>query len=170
MNGRFRLAALAPLLVSSLAVGSVPLVAGSAQAVAPTATCHVTQSPGSSLFNIIGQGLTPGAEVTIKQANSTIIMTAGADGKLSGSAGLGATGGPVTMQEKGGPTLSCGTVEQAEQQDAQDQFKKGFTQGFALAKATCKEQAPQGAVAVDPNFEKGFKEGAAAAIAQFCKG
>ncbi|MGW2933288.1 hypothetical protein ACWDA7_15785 [Streptomyces sp. NPDC001156] len=75
----------------------------------------------------------------------------------------------MTMQEEGGPLLSCGTVQQAEQSQAQQQFAKGFTDGFNVAKATCKAQAPQGVTALDPNYEKGFNAGAAAAIAKFCK-
>ncbi|MET8641940.1 hypothetical protein [Streptomyces sp. NPDC004675] len=168
MNGRFRLAALAPLALSSLALGSVPFVAGSAHAAAPTATCHVTQSANSPSFNIIGQGLTPGAKVRIRQAGTSIGMVAGADGNLAGSIEVGSAGGPVTMQEEGGPRLACGTVKQAEEKQTRDQYAKGYQDGFKLAKATCKAQAPQGVIAVDPNYEKGFNAGAAAAIAKYC--
>ncbi|MEE1671586.1 hypothetical protein RCR19_39885 [Streptomyces sp. WAC07094] len=166
MNGRFRL--LAPLALSSLALGSVPLMAGSAQAVAPAATCHVTQSANSPSFNVIGQGLTPGAKVRIRQANLTVGMVAGADGRLAGTLRVGSTGGAVTMQEEGGPRLTCGTVKQAEEKQTRDQYAKGYQDGFKLAKATCKAQAPQGVTAVDPNYERGFNAGAAAAIAKYC--
>ncbi|GHB54063.1 hypothetical protein GCM10010377_51330 [Streptomyces viridiviolaceus] len=168
MNGRIRLAALAPLAVSSLALGSVPFTAGSAQAVAPSATCHVTQSANSSSFNVVGQGLTPGASVTIRQGGLTVTQTAGADGGLQGSLSVGSSGGPVTMQEQGGPRLRCGTVKQAEQKQGEDQFTRGFQAGFAAARQTCQAQLPQAATAPDPNFERGFKAGADAAIARFC--
>ncbi|MEU1598792.1 hypothetical protein ABZ468_39770 [Streptomyces sp. NPDC005708] len=171
MNGRFRLAALAPIAVSSLALGALPLMAGTAHALTPSATCHVTQDAQKpDRFNIIGQGLTPGADVSVKQGGFTAFFTATADGGINGTLTVSASGGPVTMQEQGGSKLSCGTVQQAEQSNAQQQFAKGFTDGFNTAKQTCKAQAPQqGLVAVDPNYEKGFNSGAAAAIAKFCK-
>ncbi|MGR6971462.1 hypothetical protein ACU639_18055 [Streptomyces cynarae] len=169
MNGRSRLAALAPLALSSLALGSLPLMAAPAQAATPKATCHVTQdAQNPDRFNVIGTGLTPGADVSIRQGTTTTFFTASADGGLSGTLKVASAGGPVTLQEKGGPTLSCGSVKQAEEQQTQDQFAKGFKDGFNLAKATCKAQAPQGVTAVDPNYEKGFNAGAAAAIAKFC--
>ncbi|MGW5664305.1 hypothetical protein ACWEWG_30210 [Streptomyces sp. NPDC003758] len=169
MNTRSRLAALAPLALSSLALGSLPLTAAPAQAATPKATCHVTQDAQKpDRFNVIGTGLTPGADVSISQGGATAFLRASADGGLSGTLTVSQKGGPVSMQEEGGPKLSCGSVKQAEEQQTQDQFAKGFKDGFNLAKATCKAQAPQGVTAVDPNYEKGFNAGAAAAIAKFC--
>jgi hypothetical protein len=170
LNGRFRLAALAPIAVSSLALGALPLMAGTAHALTPSATCHVTQdTQNPKRFNVAGQGLTPGSDVSVSQGGGTVFFKATAEGTLSGSVQVSSAGGPVTMQEEGGPKLSCGSVKQAEQTNAQQQFAKGFTDGFNTAKQTCKAQAPQqGLVAVDPNYEKGFNSGAAAAIAKFC--
>ncbi|GAA3811182.1 hypothetical protein [Streptomyces chiangmaiensis] len=166
MNGRIRLGALAPLMVSSLALGSVPFTAGSAQAVVPTATCSVTKRT-SDMANIAGQGFTPGSTVRVLIGGiSSGSFTIGATGTIA----VGITGkvGVVSLQEEGGAKVICGTIQQAEQKESQDQYKKGFLDGFNAAKATCKAQAPQGVTAVDPNYEKGFNAGAAAAIAKYC--
>lgn len=168
MNGRTRLTALAPLAVSSLALGSVLFTGGSAQAVAPSASCHVTQDANAPTFSVIGQGFTPGANVKIQQGTAALTMRAGADGGFQGTLTVEAKGGPVTMQEEGGPKLSCGTVQQGEQQEAQSQYQKGYLDGFTAAKATCKAEPKQGVTALDPNYEKGFNAGAAAAIAKYC--
>ncbi|MED7821183.1 hypothetical protein [Streptomyces chiangmaiensis] len=160
---------MAPLALSSLALGSLPLMAGSAQAVTPKATCHVTQDAQKpERFNVVGTGLTPGADVTVAQGGHKTFFTATAEGKLSSNLTIASTGGTVTMQEEGGPMLTCGTVKQAEEKQTQDQYAKGYEDGFKLAKATCKAQAPQGITTLDPNYEKGFNAGAAAAIAKYC--
>ncbi|MER6103510.1 hypothetical protein ABT115_14590 [Streptomyces sp. NPDC001832] len=77
----------------------------------------------------------------------------------------------MTLQEEGGPALTCGTIGQAEQKDAQDQFNKGFQDGFTSGKKLCGmalQQGLQGLVPLDPNYQKGFTAGSNAAIAQFC--
>ncbi|POX54844.1 hypothetical protein C3488_00060 [Streptomyces sp. Ru72] len=119
-------------------------------------------------FNVIGTGLTPGANVSISQGANSFGFRASADGGLSGTLTVSQQGGPVTLQEEGGPKLSCGSVKQAEAKQTQEQYAKGYKDGFNLAKSTCKAQAPQGVTAVDPNYEKGFNAGAAAAIAKYC--
>ncbi|GGT54760.1 hypothetical protein [Streptomyces atratus] len=170
MNGRFRFIALAPLAVSSLALGSVSFATGSAQAVAPAATCHVTQDPGGNAFNVIAQGLTPGSPVQLRVGGkiTPVALEAGADGGLQTSLSVITGFGAMTLQEEGGPRLTCGTVKQAEEKEVNDQLAMGFKAGFAAAKEACTAELPAGIAAPDPNFEKGFNMGKDAAIARFC--
>ncbi|MFJ9338530.1 hypothetical protein ACIRP0_04450 [Streptomyces sp. NPDC101733] len=70
-----------------------------------------------------------------------------------------------------GTRISCGTAAQAQEQGAQQQLSKGFAQGFADTKKACTAKAPQqGLAPLDPNFEKGYKQGSDAAInSKFCQ-
>ncbi|MFD4947842.1 hypothetical protein ACFVYE_04360 [Streptomyces sp. NPDC058239] len=74
----------------------------------------------------------------------------------------------MTLQEEGGPRLTCGTVKQAEEKEVNDQLAMGFKAGFAAAKESCKAELPPTLGAPDPNYEKGFNAGTASAIAKFC--
>ncbi|MFE7513854.1 hypothetical protein ACFU8I_21915 [Streptomyces sp. NPDC057540] len=163
------MAVLAPLTVSSLLLGSVALTVGSAQAV-PSATCTVKQSTQANKFNVSGKDFKPGKTILVEGGNSTATLKANANGEFSVTDFFPA--GEVTAVQIGGHSVTCGTVKQTEQKDAQNQYRMGYRQGVADTKADCKKNAPkQGVAALDPNYEKGYNAGAAAVLASaLCKG
>ncbi|MEU6216596.1 hypothetical protein ABZ845_03605 [Streptomyces sp. NPDC047022] len=70
-------------------------------------------------------------------------------------------------------TVKCGRTPGAktgtgEKKDAKKQYKKGFSDEFATIRKNCAGKLPQGLTAVDPNYEKGFNDGAALAAKTFC--
>ncbi|MET8630640.1 hypothetical protein ABZW30_44290 [Kitasatospora sp. NPDC004669] len=69
--------------------------------------------------------------------------------------------------------VDCGTAPATGttggQKNANDQYKRGFRDGFKAIKQDCKSKPPQGLTAVDPNYQKGFDAGAALAAKTFCK-
>lgn len=167
MNGRrVRLAVLAPLAVSSLALGSVTFSAASAAAATPS--CSVARATDPNAVQISGQDFKP---------NKTIVVASsdGADGSVkadaSGSFSLKITGaeGAVSAQQVGGPEAKCGSVAEQEKQGAQKQYAEGWNAGYAAKKKDCKAQPPQGAVPLDENWKEGFNAGAAEAAKKFCK-
>ncbi|MFE3526941.1 hypothetical protein ACFXOD_36265 [Streptomyces sp. NPDC059161] len=161
-----RLVVVGPLAVSSLALGALALPVGPAHAATPSMTCSLSDStaiPGG--FDVLVKGAKPGVEVQVKEAHGGASGAADANGEFK--SGFGPRGPATATQGK--TTISCGTVSQANQHDAQAQYSKGFRQGLADTKADCKKQPPQGLTAVDPNFEKGYNAGAAAGLAKFCK-
>ncbi|MFD9334961.1 hypothetical protein ACFWBF_11230 [Streptomyces sp. NPDC060028] len=171
MNRRVSLAVLAPVMVSSLALGSVAFLGEPAQSAVPSASCSVSQNPQKpDGFDVKGEGFTPGERVVIQAQNGEgLRLTATADGTVS-IAGIPKEASPFTMKQGDGPKITCGTVKEAEQKGAQDEYRKGYRQGVADTKADCKAEPPKhGLAPLDPNYEKGYNAGAAAALAQFCK-
>ncbi|MFF4716109.1 hypothetical protein ACFY2V_32655 [Streptomyces eurythermus] len=168
MNGRrVRLAVLAPLAVSSLALGTVTFSATTAAAASPTCSVRNTDNPRNLLVS--GKDFRPNKSVAVESAD-------GAEGSVradaTGRFTLTVTdaSGTVSAQQIGGSVVGCGTAEEGEQGNAQEQYKKGFDQGFATVRKNCAATEPQqGFAAVDPNFEKGFKDGAKQASRQFCE-
>ncbi|MEU6893997.1 hypothetical protein ABZ934_19760 [Streptomyces sp. NPDC046557] len=173
MNRRIRLAVMAPLAVSALTFGSVSLLAGSAQAAAPSLSCSVKQSATAGKYDVTLTGGQPGVEVTFTGGTSNHRFISSTQANDSGVASTGGfiPVGAVTA-EQGGKKITCGTVKEAEQQDARAQYSAGFKKGFDETKANCKAAAPpQGFNQLDPNFEKGFNAGAKAALeSKFCAG
>ncbi|MFJ9079532.1 hypothetical protein ACIRO3_30490 [Streptomyces sp. NPDC102278] len=147
-------------------------MSGPAQAVAPSLTCSLTATNGKC--NAKATGASPGVKVRFGTKNDTsaAIATATADDAgTATSSGFLPTGGTVTAQQ-GDQKPTCGTVKEAEQQDAQTEYRKGFRQGLADTRDDCKADQPdQGLAAVDPNFTKGYADGSAAGLASAaCKG
>ncbi|MFI9065291.1 hypothetical protein ACIGQE_26045 [Streptomyces sp. NPDC053429] len=171
MNRRVRLAVLTPLAVSSLAFGSVSLLAGSAQAAAPSLTCSVKQTPTSpGRYDVNVKGAQPGVEVSVQGGTATNRFiasgTADDDGVFNSSGFIPA--GKVTASS-GDDKATCGTVKEAEQQDAQAQYSKGYQKGFDDTKAHCKMTQQNNLTQLDPNYEKGYNAGAKAALeSKFC--
>lgn len=56
-----------------------------------------------------------------------------------------------------------------EGQSGTSEHDKGYKLGYESAKATCKTTPPQTAVQPDPEWLNGYNEGAAKAVAEFCK-
>ncbi|MEV5144469.1 hypothetical protein [Streptomyces sp. NPDC052727] len=168
MNGRrVRLAVLAPLAVSSLALGAVTFTASTATAASPTCGVRSTNDPKN--LQVSGKDFKPNKAVAVESAN-------GSEGTVktdaSGSFSLTVTdaSGTVSAQQVGGPEVKCGTAEQGEQKNAREQFRQGFKDGFADIKQDCKENKKnQGVTAADPNWQSGYKAGAEAALKRFCK-
>ncbi|MFF1493806.1 hypothetical protein [Streptomyces sp. NPDC058304] len=168
MKPRIRLAVLAPVLVSSLALGSAPLLAASAQAAAvPSLTCSVKQTPNAAgKYDVTATGAQPGTTVTFRGGTATNKFTATThaddDGKATTSGFIPV--GKVTAATED-EKVSCGTVKEAEQQDAQAQYSKGFRKGLAETQEGCKKKPQnQNLAQLDPNYEKGYNAGAAAAL------
>lgn len=176
-----RLAILAPLMVSSLALW--PAVAahaatGQAPGLVPAkARCALGQDtadskPGDPRFTLVASGL---------KSDAVSFSFRGANGGGGGSSAQPVTDGSISFNnlspgtysirgDKDG-TVNCGRTPGAksEQKQAKDQYKKGFSDGFAAIRKNCESKPPQGLTAVDPNYEKGFNDGAALAAKQFCK-
>ncbi|MFF1559892.1 hypothetical protein [Streptomyces sp. NPDC058279] len=171
MNRRMRLAVLTPVVVSTLAFGSASLLGGSAQAAAPSLACSVKQSATAGKFDVTLTGGQPGVQVTFTGGTSNNRFTSTS---LANDSGVASTSGFIPVgavtAEQGGSKITCGTVKEAEQQDARAQYSAGFKKGFDETKANCKAAAPpQGLTQIDPNFEKGFNAGAKAALeSKFC--
>ncbi|MEU5082184.1 MULTISPECIES: hypothetical protein [Streptomyces] len=173
MNGRrVRLAVLAPLAVSSLALGAVTFSAPTATAASPTCSVRNTDNPNNLLVS--GKDFKPNKSVAVESAN-------GAEGNVKADAtgrfSLTVTdaSGTISAQQIGGPVVGCGTAEEGEQKNAKEQYREGFDQGFASVKKNCnaqqqgQQQQQQGIAPVDENFQRGFKDGADAAANRFCK-
>ncbi|MEV6729805.1 hypothetical protein [Streptomyces sp. NPDC051364] len=167
MKPRIRLAVLAPVLVSSLALGSAPLLAASAQAAAvPSLTCSVKQTPNAAgKYDVTATGAQPGTTVTFRggTANKFSAEVTVNDGGTATTSGFIPVG-KVTASNQD-EKVSCGTVKEAEQQDAQAQYSKGFRKGLAETQEGCKKKPQnQNLAQLDPNYEKGYNAGAAAAL------
>ncbi|MFF5437417.1 hypothetical protein [Streptomyces achromogenes] len=169
MNARrVRLAVLAPLAVSSLALGAVTFSAPTAAAASPSCSVRNTDNPNN--LTVSGRDFKPNKSVAVESASGS-----------EGSARADATGrfsltvtdasGTVSAQQIGGPVVGCGTAEEGEQKNAKEQYRDGFDQGFAAVKRNCnaQQQQQQGLVGVDENFQKGFKDGAKRAGQLFCE-
>jgi hypothetical protein len=167
MNGRrVRLAVLAPLAVSSLALGAVTFSAPTATAASPTCSVRNTGNPNNLLVS--GRDFRPNKSVAVESANgSEGSVRADATGRFSLT--VTDASGTVSAQQIGGPVVGCGTAEEGEQKNAKEQFNEGFRQGFAAVRENCDRREPQrGFARVDENFERGFNAGADAAARRFC--
>ncbi|ATZ29383.1 hypothetical protein ACFZBM_37975 [Streptomyces lavendulae] len=163
MKPRIRLAVLAPVLMSSLALGSAPLLAASAQAAAvPSLTCSVKQTPNTTgKYNVSVTGAQPGTTVTVRGGSATnqFIFATNADDDGNASTSGFIPAGKVTASNQD-DKVTCGTVKQAEQKNAQDQYNAGFQRGLFETLKTCKQQsANQGLTQPDPNYERGYNAG-----------
>ncbi|MFI8419669.1 hypothetical protein [Streptomyces sp. NPDC085479] len=169
MNRKIRNAVLAPLAASSLLIGSVAFSTSAAQA-APSATCSVKPSATGGTVDVSGKGFRPGKAYLIEGGGQTSTGTANAKGEIS-STGFFKPGQEITALQAGTPETKCGTVEEAEQKDAQEQYRMGYRQGVSDTREDCKKKEPKPGVAqIDPNYEKGYIAGSAAALASaFCK-
>lgn len=169
MSQSIRRAVLAPVLVSSLALGSVAFLQNVAGAAVPAASCSVTQSANGTSFDVKGQGFKPGESLTLSSKSGSASTVVGAEGTFTALASSNI--GPITAKQEGESAVTCGTVKEAEQKDAQDQYRKGFRQGLADTKEDCKKEPPKPGVApLDPEYERGYNAGATAALAsQLCK-
>ncbi|MEU9418921.1 hypothetical protein [Streptomyces sp. NPDC048272] len=170
MNRRMRMAVVAPVGVSLLALGSAALVAAPAQAAVPSASCSVTANTvNDERVDVKGSGFKPAVDVLVlsKSGNQQVRTSADGTFKLVGQK----AGSSFSVQQGNKGRTQCGTVKQAEQKDTQDQFRKGFRQGFDDTKELCKKpNANKNLQALDPNFEKGFNAGVTAALnSNFCK-
>ncbi|MCX4696389.1 hypothetical protein [Streptomyces sp. NBC_01408] len=75
--------------------------------------------------------------------------------------------GSYTVVPSGsGEKAPCVDAKAAAQKNSREQFANGYRAGFTDLRKDCQKQPPQGTV--DPNFEKGFNAGAAAAEKRFC--
>ncbi|MFF8724972.1 hypothetical protein ACF073_00600 [Streptomyces sp. NPDC015171] len=165
MNGRrARLAVLAPVAVSSLAVGMVTFSAASARAASPD--CGLAKTATPDILSVSGQDFKPNKQVALESG-------AGHEGAIKADASgawtlqVSSAEGTITAQQIGGPEVKCGTVDQTEQKNAKAQYRQGFREGFADMKADCKSNPPQQA-APDPNWQQGFKDGSDVAAKRFC--
>ncbi|MEU0398994.1 hypothetical protein ABZ318_01900 [Streptomyces sp. NPDC006197] len=100
-----------------------------AQAV-PSATCSVKQSTTVGKFDVEGKGFRPGVTVFF-ESNNTHTATGKADAKGEISFLGFFPAGTITAPQPGTPEVTCGTVKQAEQKDAQEQYRMGYRQGAA---------------------------------------
>ncbi|MFG2932286.1 hypothetical protein [Streptomyces achromogenes] len=167
MNGRrVRLAVLAPLAVSSLALGAVTFSAPAATAASPTCSVTGTDNPNNLLVS--GRDFRPNRSVAVESANgSEGSVRADATGRFSLT--VTDASGTVSAQQIGGPVVGCGTAAEGEQKNAKEQFNEGFRQGFAAVRENCDRREPQrGFARVDENFERGFNAGVDAATKRFC--
>ncbi len=167
MNRRIRLAVLTPLVASSLALAPAALLTDSARAAVPSLTCSVKKSTTAGKYDVNVTGAQPGVRVIVKGGDGTTRFTAASTADDNGEATSSGfiPVGPVTAEEQGGMPVGCGTVKQAEQQQARDQYSAGFQKGLADTKASCTQKPPaQGLAPLDPNYEKGYNAGAQAAL------
>ncbi|CAL9454347.1 MULTISPECIES: hypothetical protein [Streptomyces] len=167
MNARrVRLAVLAPLAVSSLALGTVTFSASTAAAASPTCSVRSTDNPRNLLVS--GRNFEPHRLVAVSSASGGVrAVRAGATGRFSLT--ITDASGTVRARQSGGRTVRCGTAGTG-QDNARKQYREGFRQGFAAVRANCDATQPrQGFAAVDENFRKGFRDGARLASRQFCE-
>ncbi|MEU3526130.1 hypothetical protein AB0E62_20065 [Streptomyces sp. NPDC038707] len=164
---RVRLAVLAPLAVSSLALGTVTFSASTAAAASPTCSVRSTDNPRNLLVS--GRNFKPNKFVAVTSASGGVGgVRAGATGRFS----LTVTDarGTVRARQFGGSPVRCGTAGTGEQDNARKQYREGFRQGFAAVRENCDATQPrQGFAAVDENFRRGFRDGAKLASERFCE-
>lgn len=166
MNTRTRIAVLTPLLASSLAFGAVGLATSSAHAAVPNASCLVKIQQDAAKVTVTGSGFKPSTKVLVEGSTGKTFTAS-----VSTSGGFGVANlpaGAYTATQGGTGEVSCGSAKAAEEKGTQDQFRKGFKDGFADLRQDCKKNSNQNLTAVDPNYEKGYTAGAAQAVKQFC--
>ncbi|MFB0618255.1 hypothetical protein [Streptomyces sp. AGS-58] len=169
MNGRrVRLAVLAPLAVSSLALGSLSFSATTAAAASPS--CSVGTGSGQNTVQVRGSGFKPNKTVVVDSSRGADgSVRANANGRFSTTI-MGARGF-VTAHQVGTSGARCGMAKPGQQNNAMMQYRQGFKDGFADLKKDCKKNQQQFAVPqkVDPNWQRGYNDGAALASKRFCK-
>ncbi|MFI9269155.1 hypothetical protein ACIGXM_00300 [Kitasatospora sp. NPDC052896] len=170
-----RLAMLAPLVLSSLALGpaaSAHPVAGQAPALASAkAKCLLTQDtanskPDAPKFILAGAGF-KAHSVSFAGGNGGGVTTT-----TNGSFSVNdLNAGRYTAKSDKDGTVNCGRTPQATggQKNAKAQYRQGFSDGFAAIKKDCEAKPPQSLATVNPNYVKGFDDGAALATKQFCE-
>ncbi|MFI6145135.1 hypothetical protein [Streptomyces sp. NPDC051109] len=160
-----RISVLVPLAASPLVLGPT-LLAHPAAAASPA--CQVVQgyAPPSNNWAINGTGFT-GDTVQVTGDNGytgSTKVTGGSirvPGLLAGHytvAGTECTGG-------GAPATKDGTDTGT---DAKAEYDKGFQKGFQTIRGNCSAKPPQALNEVDPNWQKGYDNGAALAAKSFC--
>ncbi|MFI6147217.1 hypothetical protein [Streptomyces sp. NPDC051109] len=179
MNRTRRIALLAPLLASSVALGPAAAASGAATgtAAAPEAgQCSLVKSGGKSdgtaRYTLTGSGFNGSKKVTVTseggQSRTVGVSNSGhfqakhlPYGQYSAAAGQGGTVKCVSPEKPAGETDKSKTPE--------EQYAAGRKAGFDQTKASCetKPKAP-GLTAVDPNYEKGYTDGSAEALKAFC--
>ncbi|MGW5254993.1 hypothetical protein ACWERW_18570 [Streptomyces sp. NPDC004012] len=175
MTRTSRLAMIAPLVVSSLALG--PAVAahattGQAPTTGPAkARCLLIEDTKSTSdnpsFTLVGSGFEPGfVSFSGSKAGGGVKTSTG-----SFSVG-GLPAGHYSASSSADGKVNCGSTPKSkgskESKDAKAQYRKGFKDGFTTIRKNCSGKIKQGIVGVDANYEKGFKDGAALAAKQFC--
>ncbi|AVH54622.1 hypothetical protein C4B68_00895 [Streptomyces dengpaensis] len=164
-----RLAVLAPLAVSSLALGSVTFLAAPAQS-APNPSCGLSKTEDPSRFTVSGKNFKPNEDVLFK-AGAAPAGTTTTDAKGSFTAQINGPEGTVkAVQIDGGPTVTCGTVAETEEQNETDAYLEGRKKGYAEGKK-CEDaqEPPQDFGPRDPGWREGFDDGKAEAEKKFCK-
>ncbi|MFD7872925.1 hypothetical protein ACFV5G_02150 [Streptomyces sp. NPDC059766] len=169
-----RLALLAPVVLSALALGPAVTAHGATgQAPAPApakARCLLTQDtanskPDNPRFTLSASGF----------RSNTVSFSGG-----NGGGAATTTNGSFTVNNLGAGRyvavgnmdgrVSCGRTPAVpnDQQSAKAQYKQGFTDGFNAIKQSCSGPMLRSLTAVNPNYAEGFKDGAALAADKFC--
>ncbi|MFG2621205.1 hypothetical protein ACGFXC_26680 [Streptomyces sp. NPDC048507] len=184
--------ALAALVLAPLIAGPAVLLGAESATALPAATCTMTAhtGPGSPVIEINGGGFPPNSKVAIgASAAGAFTTTTTADGtfryalpgtaEAAAKANLTVTGTDVSAtcvlaattpdEVPNNPQKDPQKDPGTEQEDAQSQYRKGFSAGMADARDDCKKAPPkQGAAAVDPNFVKGYLVGQETGFGRYC--
>ncbi|MFF4097930.1 hypothetical protein [Streptomyces sp. NPDC001903] len=171
MIKRVRIGVLAALAASPLVLG--PTVLAHPAAAAPAAgTCSVTKgyAPPPNNWAINGSGFT-GTSVEVKgdsgYSNPSAKVTGGSvrEGSVPQGhytvGGVACTGGEDPAKEGTGTGTDTGANAKAE-------YDKGYQKGFQTIRGNCSAKPPQTLGEVDPNWQKGYDNGAALAAKSFC--
>ncbi|MGW8784114.1 hypothetical protein ACWGNM_39465 [Streptomyces sp. NPDC055796] len=169
MIKRVRIGVLAALAASPLVLG--PTVLAHPAAAAPAAgTCSVVSgyAPPPNNLALNGSGFT-GDKVAVtgdngySDANVTVTNGSVRIGSLPPGhytvAGVACTGGKDPVKDGTGTDTGA---------DAKVQYDKGYQKGFQTIRGNCSAKPPQTLGEVDPNWQKGYDNGAALAAKTFC--
>ncbi|MFE2478351.1 hypothetical protein [Streptomyces sp. NPDC059389] len=174
MITRVRIGVLAVLAASPLVLG--PTVLAHSAAAAPAAgTCKASESaysPKADKWAVFGEGFPADTKVAVKGDNgySDPAYQVTGDGKVrivelaAGHytvGGVACTGGAAPVKDGTGTDTDTGA-------DAKAQYDKGFQKGFQAIRGSCSAKPPQTLGEVDPNWQKGYDNGAALATKAFC--
>ncbi|MEV6572325.1 hypothetical protein [Streptomyces sp. NPDC051577] len=177
MNRRIARWALVPLVFSAAVCGpaalarSAPLTAPVTTAAPPAASCVVLPHPdgvaGQKAVQLVGFT----GKVDVKETSGKFTQTLQ---DVKATITFVVPDGTYVATPATGPQVSCTpaggtTQENPEGQTAPEQFRQGFRQGFQDLRQDCGKKPQQGVAPVDPNWEKGYTAGAAAATKQFCR-
>ncbi|MFF0214129.1 hypothetical protein [Streptomyces vinaceus] len=169
-----RISVLAPLVASPLVLG--PLAAALPAAAAPAAgTCTVSESkytPKANKWSVSGDGFPANTTVAVKGDNgySNPSYAVTADGKVriveltAGHytvGGVACTGGAAPEKDASGTDPG---------KDPKAQYDMGFQKGFQAIRNSCTATQPKTLTEIDPNYQKGYDNGAALAAKRFCGG
>ncbi|MEV6576801.1 hypothetical protein AB0M92_01390 [Streptomyces sp. NPDC051582] len=177
MRNKFvRIALLAPLVASPLILG--PMASARPAAAAPAAgTCKASESaytPKANKWSVFGDGFPANTTVAVKGDNgySDPSYQVTGDGKVriveltAGHytvGGVACTGGADPAKDGTGTGTDTG-------KDPKAQYDAGFQKGFQAIKNNCTAVMPKTLTQVDPNYQKGYDNGAALAAKTFCGG